>query len=36
MKKAETINKLVLISLFAALAYVCVAVFRIKISFLTK
>ena len=35
MKKAETINKLVLISLFAALAYVCVAVFRIKISFLT-
>ena len=35
MKRSNTVNKLVMISLFAALAYVCVAVFRIKISFLT-
>ena len=31
----ERIKKLVLIALFSALAYVCMFVFRIKVSFLT-
>ena len=34
-KSREKIKKLVLVALFAALAYVCMFVFRIKVSFLT-